>query len=715
MTIQSAESRPGANDQLDIRTESVQVSRERIVAPNEVIFRFGENTGRGRDLIVTLGVPTASRSSTRDLHSVRFGQLRSLELVHVERLHVHLPESNDDTKAGAKTGSDTPPFPREAELTCRGPFRFDLEKLVATFEDQVEILHKNLDRPSDQLTCDLLAIYFRRGEAGGQLAAREKNADLPDLSTLEVDRVVLRGSPAALDMPSQSASARAQQIEYNPRTRQVRISDDRKTTLRYQQNEFEAESLEYTPAEDGRLGRLLAKGPGRVRGSLPEEPDKTFEASWQDRLIIQPHQGDHAMSLLSGARVRYHGMGEFAAENLHLWLQECPLESSTNAKSRFTYRPVRMLAERDVHVDSQQLAADTQKVEVWIRYDDSAQTPASQRDDGPRRLVREESLAADSGQKFDVSGAHLQVQLLRAGRETLVEHLIMDGNVRLRESRTAKPDEVPINVVGDLVQIEHANTPTTRIRIQGAPAEVAARGFAVTGENIQLSRERNRMWIAGPGTMALPIAGNPLNQSGGDSRPVAKGEGHMTVTWQGSMNFDGDVVKFERGVQLSGVQQTTGGEVFNLLVTGSDLDVALTRHVDFSAEKQDPDLDVAQIGFRGDVMLQNTGSRLGMQTSIDRMQVHDLTIDQQSGRLHADGPGWGTSVRLGEQLPGAARTPRSDARIGDAAGLAFIRVDFEDEIAGNVHERDVEFRGRVRTMYGPVAAWDEKLDPDPRD
>ncbi len=42
-----------------------------------------------------------------------------------------------------------------------------------------------------------------------------------------------------------------------------------------------------------------------------------------------------------------------------------------------------------------------------------------------------------------------------------------------------------------------------------------------------------------------------------------------------------------------------------------------------------------------------------------------------------------------------------------------MRVDYEDEINGNVLARELEFRGRVRTLYGPVNAWDQTLDPDP--
>jgi hypothetical protein len=47
--------------------------------------------------------------------------------------------------------------------------------------------------------------------------------------------------------------------------------------------------------------------------------------------------------------------------------------------------------------------------------------------------------------------------------------------------------------------------------------------------------------------------------------------------------------------------------------------------------------------------------------------------------------------------------------------LIFVRVDFEDDVVGYMPQRQVVFRGRVRTIYGPVTSWEERLQPDPLD
>jgi hypothetical protein len=716
VTIQSPETQPGANDALDLRTDSVQITRQRIVAPHEVVFRYGDNSGRGRDLIMTLDPPAAASTSSKGFRDAGFGQLRSVEIVHVESLKLQLPAPDNESPAKRNAAENQTALPREVEITCRGPFRLDLERLTASLRDQVEMVQRNRDGPNDRLTCDVLSIYLRHGDPREKPRRRESAEGLSALSTLEVERIVLQGAPVVLDMPSQSVAARAGRMEYHFPTRQIRISDDRQAELRYEQNEFRAAEVEYTPADDGRLGRLLAKGAGQLRGTLPGgEPLETFEASWQNGLIVQPHQGDHAVSLLGAARVRYQGMGEFAAENLHLWLQETPQPDGDVEAPRFAYQPVRMLADRDVRVDSPQLAGATQKVEVWIRYEEATPGPdAAAKNPRSPSGRNPQSSPTVSDQKFDLVGNHLQVQLLRRGTETVVEHLILAGDVRLREIQTAKPGETPLDVVGDLVQLEYANTPRTRMLVRGNPARIAARDVGVAGENVQLNRERNRLWITGPGTMALPLASNPL--PGNRDPQTAPSPGKMTVEWKTQMQFDGRTARFEGDVRLRGQQPSGNGEVFDLLVAGSDLEVGLTRRIDFSDDKPPADMGVGSVLFRGDVVLQNTGHRLGMQTSIDRMHVRDLNIDQPSGRLQAAGPGWGTSVRRSEQMPGLGAAGQTGAgAAGKAANLAFLRVDFEDQITGNLHDRVVEFRGRVRTLYGPVADWRDKLDPDPRD
>ena len=478
--------------------------------------------------------------------------------------------------------------------------------------------------------------------------------------------------------------------------------------LRYQQYDIEARQLEYQFAAGGRLGRLWARGPGRASGTLPDKKDQSFEATWNDRVILQPDKGDHALSLLGGGLVRVHGEGEFAARDLHLWINESLDPQSPRGKPRYRYLPLRMLAEGDVRVDSWQLAGVVQR-----RGLDS---PRSTR--GPGRFCRRRKPPAAEaerdrriGQKFELAAEHLQTQLVRRGSETLVEHLILDGRVQFREVRTEKAGDVPLAIAGNLVQVDHADTSLGRIVVQGRPAEVAARGMTVTGDNIQLNRGDNRIGIAGPGKMLLPAQ---ARKRPGGTEPLAAPmpATPLNVAWAGRMDFDGRIARFLRDVQVSGSQQSQQGEIFDLLVMGHELTVTLNQEVNLSRDKAPENLDVQQVAVVGGAYLQNSGRLQGNRSSYDQLQVRDLTIDQSSGRLHAAGPGWGSSVRYDKGFAENRLNPAADASPAKPR-LAYVRVDYEDEIEGNVQDREIEFRGRVRTLYGPVDDWEQTLDPDP--
>jgi len=714
VTIRSPESRPGAGDQLEVVTHNVQMNRERIETAQPIRFRYGRSYGSGRDLIIHLVLPAEKRSSGGGpAVKPRAPGVSSAELVHVDRIRLQLDNPQD--LAPAETASQpSAAASLELEITCQGPFKFDFDRRVATFEDQVDVIRVPTSGTVDQLSCQRLAVYFTQPDGTAAPAgpeAKPAKAAPPDLRGLKVERIQAHGTPAVVRAPTYAATLRAEVFEYNFLTRQVKIEDRQKLMLRYHEYDIEARQLEYQFAVGGRLGRLWARGPGRASGALPDKKEQTFEAAWNDRVILQPDKSEHALSLLGGGLLRLHGEGEFAARDLHVWLSEVTDPQSPRGKPRYRYLPQRMLAEGDVRVDSWQLAGAVQRAEVWIRHEAAAATAAVAAADGKPLLPPMADRKRQTGQKFDLAAEHLQTQLVRRGEETLVEHLLLDGRVQFREVRTDKAGDVPLAIAGNLVQVDDATTSAARVKVQGQPAEVAARGMTVTGDNIQLNRGDNRIWIDGPGKMLLPA---PARKRPEGAEPLAAPASAqpLNVAWGGRMDFDGRTARFLRDVQVSSAQQSPQGETFDVLVLGHELAVTLNQEVNLSRDKPPQDLDVQQLAVVGGAFLQNTGSRGGNRTSYDQLQVRDLTIDQRSGRLHAEGPGWGTSVRYDRGLAGNPLNPAAEDA-GAEPRLAFVRVDYDDEIEGNIEAREIEFRGRVRTLYGPVDHWDQTLDPDP--
>lgn len=718
VTIRSPESRPGAGDQFEVVTHNVQLARDQIKAPQPLRFRYGPSYGSGRDLIIYLTTPAGMNlTESGSPRKNRVPLVSAAELVHVDRIRLQLDNPRElasTAQAKAEPPAESPAPSLQVEITCQGPFKFDFAGKVATFHDHVDVLRVPAGGPLDQLNCQQLSIYFATSSDRPKSGGKPAGSATPDLQGLQVERIQARGAPAVLQAPSYAATLRAELFEYNFLTRQVRIEDGQKLLLRYQQYDVEARQLEYQFAAGGGLGRLQARGPGHAYGTLPGQADRpeaagqTLEVAWNDRVMLQPHQGDHALSVLGGGTLRMHGEGEFAARDLHLWINESPDPEAPRGQPRFRYRPLRMLAEGDVRVDSWQLAGTTQRAEVWIRHEDAPEAAAATA--GPKQS-QDPAQRRRSNQKFELAADHLQTQLVRRGQETIVEHLVLDGQVRLREVRTEKAGDVPLAIVGDLVQVDHANTTSARVHVKGRPSEVSARGLTVAGDTIQLSRGENRIWIDSPGKMLLPVSAQRRGAGPGPAADSAASP-PLSVAWGGRLDFDGRTARFLRDVHVSGVQRSQQGEVFDLLVMGHELAVTLNQKADLSSDKPPQNLDVQELAFVGGVYLQNTGRLAGSQTSYDQLQVRDLTIDQSTGRLHAYGPGWGSSVRYDQGLAEKNLNPASPDEASEPR-LVYLRVDYEDEAVGNVLARELEFRGRVRTLYGPVEAWDKTLDPNP--
>jgi hypothetical protein len=94
-----------------------------------------------------------------------------------------------------------------------------------------------------------------------------------------------------------------------------------------------------------------------------------------------------------------------------------------------------------------------------------------------------------------------------------------------------------------------------------------------------------------------------------------------------------------------------------------------------------------------------------------------LRINQQTGAISGDGPGVIRSTRFGAGLAtltgpqaGAAQTRVSGPQTSSGSKLHFLRIDFQRGLAGDMYVRTLSFDGRVRTVYGPVDAWEQELD-----
>ena len=752
ITIRSRPSRPGAGDDLEIKTRDVQLKEARVRTTEHVDFRLGLSHGSGREMIMGLA-PPADGDEVKS-SGVRVGALQWLELER--EVKMHMQPSGNSLLPGNDTANRPPkapasPAPGAARLTgvkppeppvdiqCEGPFRFDLVQNIASFSRQVDVLRRNPEGPGDQMNCELLSIYFVPRDKGtgsasnkpaGAAAAKTEGsgAAMPNLEPRVVEAT---GDPVIVNSPSNGGRARCQRLQYDVKTRRILLEGSRDVELHYQgSNEIRTRRFEYEPGPTGGLGHLEAAGPGTLQGAMVSNPAQKYQARWSQEMSIRPDGPLHVVSLLGMAQVRSTDRGTLDADEIHAWVLEAPnppgetaprarqpVQTASFAKSdpagvqvqRLT--PQRVLAQGNVRIDAPQLIGNTGRMEVWFE-DPPAAASAGALPGAPRQgfspLGGGQRSPADRPQQFKVTGQLLRVQAVR-GQTVEASDVQVEGRAHISESRTPHPGDKPLVVDGDKIHVAQANTPDAKVTVVGKAAYVESRGLSLSGGKIELDRSANRAWVDGPGRMTLPVKQAPGSHALLETQS-------LEITWQGGMTFDGLTAIYDRSVVVRGEHQT---------LATPHMEVRLKRRIDFNDPKlaatESGQSMIDEIRCSGGFVMDNRSFDEHGQTSVEHMEARDLIVNETTGAIQGHGPGVLTSVRLGSSAAAMGIGPakpaaRPPVQSGPAAPkFSYMRVQFEGDIGGNLQRNEVTFSDQVKTVYGPVLDWNQTLDGDDPD
>lgn len=733
ITVWSPESRPGMGDDLWATTQDIRIQPDRIETTSPVEFRFGEHYGSGRHLLIGMAPQPAAGDANQRLG---VGTARSVELVHVDRVRVFMPGRGGLLGSVRPTPRDDnpnlvrPPVERvPVDLTCAGSFQFDLQEYIASFEKQVELVRLDPSGVRDQLSCDLLSIHFAHTD--GSPAEATQNPDR-DRSTIE--KIVCRGAPILLRAPSQDIDARAQQFEYNLKTRTIRLNDPRQVTLRRGDQLVEAPRLDYVMAvEDGRLGQLWAPGPGRFRGR-PRPESALVTATWEQEIRLEAHEGRHVLSLLSGVGLESAELGTFNSNELHVWLREVPKAAphaqprgpNERTKSRYELLPEQLLATGRVKFDTPRLAGVTERVEMRIDHLSAARPPGESASPPPARpgaggtfgLVSDRGSDPQTGRKFQLTGQNVKLHVQLRGKEQLLEQAYLGQDAQIVELSQI-PGHLPLRMTGSSLELSGGSSDHPRIVLRGWPeqlaadgsvatearrASVSAEGLTLMGPDIHVDQGENRVWIEGPGEMQL-VSG------------LGRAPGKVRVNWRADFDFDGQTATARDDVRVQGRYSLDDGEFLDFTATGPELQATLTTRLNLRQPDAKQRAAAQRLLFRGPVDAESrtfatSEDAAGVQQSFEQMHVTNLEIDQVTGRLHAEGPGSVNTVRFGKSV-----SRKNDQRVVFEQDerpdrLFYLNVDYNREIIGNVLNREVSFLNLVRAVYGPVARWEDQVDPE---
>jgi lipopolysaccharide export system protein LptA len=676
-----------------------------------------------------------------------------------------------------------PPELEEVSITCNGPLRFDFRAARASLEDHVDIVRGTPDGQSDQLNCDQLLLYLDASpdvvaSPSVPAAAERTGADVPAARRgLAVRRVEASGFPVTLRAPSLAAQARGQQLSYDFQTRRLILADEQMAVLDYRTHHAEAPRLEYElHADPQRLGRLWAAGPGSYQGQLGDDPADTLRAQWVGKLELQPQDDLHVLSITQGADLTWQNATHFAANELYVWLSETrstptpvaasepadppagdaprppeeprppepgapsgtPSPAASSPAPRPRIRPVKMLALGSVRADAAAFQGQTQRLEIWFDQlqellpkdappPDEPAADAKAADAKAADAKAADAKAADADrsadarhtppqQRLELQGDWVRLRLLMRPASPQVREATVVGQVQLAQRAAGA---VPLLITGEMLQLRTDVRARATVDVNGAPARVQVQGLLLEGASLHLSQQENRLWAEGPGRVKLPMperspAASPPSPAGASPRTP------IWVSWQGGMDFDGQLIRFLQQVEVRGAGTAANGDRARVTAIGDQLQAVLNRYVVLEKSPPSNSLEVSELRFLGQVFTEIlTFNTQDVMVSRDRLQMRDMQLDRRTGLFQAGGPGWITSTRYGPAsglpLAGAAAAPAATDPAAPPGSLVFVRVDFQNGVRGNVDRREAVFEHLVRTVYGPVQSWDDTLNADRRE
>jgi hypothetical protein len=742
VTIRGTASEPGAEDDVEIVTRDVELDELEVRTGEMVQFRYGRSSGSGRGLVARLK-PRAGGGGDSFAQGPNIGGVDSVRLDRDVRMRLEgmaggmlpgRPPALDATAVGdpQATAAESPPV----LISCRGSLSFNVSANVITLEDHVDVVRPTAGDGADQITCDLLAILLGagpEGQGGG-------------LRPLEIQA---KGTPVVARSSQAELEAKAARLGYEIPTRRILLDGTEPVSLIAKGTEMEARKIDYTPGPAGDPGSLMAVGPGWLRVRSEKSPPAL--ARWQQWLRMRPDGAGHVVSISGDADVAVETRGRLSAAEMHLWLEmvkpaaDAPPREPGAGPDLSGVKPSRMLARGMVEADAEQVSARTDRLELWFREDEAAvasavatAAPAPPPVAQPTVPSAPPALAvAPPGPppppaapppptrgRMTATAALVRGLVSLGGQGGELAEMSMEGQVELVEEPLGAvpggPPAQPVVLIrGDQVQISRPSRFDARAIVSGRPATVRGQGLDLEGPLVEFDRGRNRVSVEGAGRLALPM---PEGGSGLDGlslggaaprRPPQPGAAaeKLDVVWQGRLDFDGQTARF-----IDQVVATGAGTVMR---SGS-LDVVFHEAFDFGAgggrqPRRGRQPDVARIACGSGVKIESESIDEAGERSLQRLYVRDLVIDRASGDVSGTGPGRLTSTRTGESpsisLPAAPGAVQPVAAQSRAAGLTYLGVDFQQGLRGNIHRRLMEFHQRVEAIHGPVAGWEDSLDP----
>ena len=504
--------------------------------------------------------------------------------------------------------------------------------------------------------------------------------------------------------------------------------------LVYGQNYLRAPLVEYQhPAPDSttKIGRFRAEGNGSLRYLPdPKKPEQVLEAKWQGGVKLGRYNGQPMLTLSGRPQLAVTGVGRLEADEMQVYLRKLETDGTRQPAvalpgqaalgGKLQVVPDRMAAVGHVKIDSPQLVGSMQELRGVFRIESAeANAAADAAPDDGKGGIASRFTSAQPGQKspqaYHLDTDKLSLEIALRGQRAVPTRATCERNVVFRELPTGAGDDGLLEVSGGQLTLDDLDT-AAHVTVVGAapgepagsrPARIKARGMTMETAAVELNAGENRLWSDGAGTATMLVTRDLEGNATSTATP-------MKLQWEGGLNFDGRFVTFSRRVQVLGADDWLHCD---------QLAAKLTAPIVFGQGASGQPLDLAEIQCAGHVAMDHRARDEKGPTSHERVELEQLTINQQTGAISGQGPGAIRSTHFSDQLNPLAGPPTVGAKPGAAGNqvsgalpsgggtkLHFFRVDFQRGLIGNLYTRELELQEWVRTVYGPVDSWEQELD-----
>lgn len=737
LTIFSVPKHADGRDRLRLATRDVFIEGNHIWTEQPVSFEMGESRGQGRQLRIELDEARIEGTFP----------LRSLELAQVEKLYLQWLSGPGSQQSAAAPAATSATRRTSMEIRCQGSLLVDFERGLATFERDVDVLHFLPQGPSDQLSCEILHIHFSQPRA----ATGANETELMPIPEFRPRRLHALGNPVIVRSPSRQAIIKCEQVRYDAEPAHVVFTGSRDKPVwidHLGQILQSQEEVEYWPDEANRLGRLRI-GPGTFSGPL-ESAGSPVRARWGTRLVLVPDGNRKRITMTGRPRVESSQWGWLEGDELQIGLVEMARLPATSPQEPVAKKNVQVNADEvrgigNVSFHTETMFGTTQLLEIDLaaapRRPPARRVQQSAQGHRPRSPLRAplstppisrvsaEVIEPSPITRFDVSPIPvdgvpvpapstpagravadvpswqveaeqitLQVARLPQGEPWHVERGRLRDRVRIRQQPPGQAT-CTLDLQGDEVRLHDLSEQSGEIDVDGHPAQVQSTDVSLRGPRIHLDRPKNRLSVAGAGSMTTRGAARLTGDSPKEST--------WQIFWKKQMEFDGLVAKFWVDIHAHSNEQN---------IRSDELTVALNRMVSFAALSADtrqisPQRIAAQGGPGGDVQIESRTLQGPTVVTIERLSLPRIAVDLSTGALNGEGPGWLSRVGQSTHTGTSPRWRMASASPTDADRRpTYMRIQFRDSLVGNVHDRVGTFRNNVRVTYGPVDSLDGVID-----